>query len=1032
MSRIGVLKEVDSATLETIWRNGMEGWWSSAAANASTRRDLLFRLWGAVAELQEDPQFQDAQLCCVRTAGGSWIAVSEAAYFREALPTANEPGGAESRRFIESYLPDISSCIEDGWLPGLRQAAAKESRGGPMTAAAAWLEKSGRAIDLRAAVESAVKALASSEVPDWNILIPFGRWVLHRQSRTDLLTHVLADGPNGPTAVPVSESLIADPYVERGQSRRQLFPDKPTISAAYLERTDQRADAHDWRRLFEQAGACSSLRLRPIEDHAGRYQKGVVAEFLGVDVKQVGESNNSGYQLIDVDVEPPLPGSTDPLPVRAALAGWLEDGFSAFRFQGHRRARYFYGSQYETRGQKPARWRAKLEDVCWVPCQDGVLREPRDVLPRLDPTRADSPVAQLSEELIQGLLREGLIFGSAIPEAPALSRLVAIGSQLAASELVAILREIRVTQIGHGDAEKFSQAARQLTVPTRRGDRIPLERLVRKVGSPHRGSLGGWVCQLEDLDEQLQAELASPGFPHDIPPTTTGRQSFAYIRDVWMRARVAPGNLASEVRDILPVAYAYCLTDQGEDKSLDCLWQSAKQNAAVFAGREWVVIGETSEKVFFDDLDDRRYYPSEVRFKIATGGHLGNDSEQQRRTAQALGLLPLSSAVSTRWNVGNSQGVGEWASRFETICTLLSSVRRSDTVNDEAEVKASIQQAYSLRRVDLLGLAIQIEGGPPEDVSVNARLDGQALTVVGAPVQFAADAAKELLRGFGFRQRGELAADLTGMFAAIDDDKDFSLAVEKFARSSGAKLTGLGGKEGTDVEKERRHRTTATQGAKVGAQGQGETDEEGRKAGGNSGSYDQARAIAQEAQLVKQLQQVRKGEIVPLAESEKTGAAEDERSAEDDELGDELYREIAAAYERQFNREPQLGDPHQVGWDLSSRDPKSGVVRRIEVKGKGVPWTANEVVELSRAQVRSAFETIINKAQVEWFLYVIERSGPDVYTVVPIENPAAAASKWILVGGAWRLVANDVRDIEWPTSEIGRDQSLAEAEIAKV
>lgn len=72
--------------------------------------------------------------------------------------------------------------------------------------------------------------------------------------------------------------------------------------------------------------------------------------------------------------------------------------------------------------------------------------------------------------------------------------------------------------------------------------------------------------------------------------------------------------------------------------------------------------------------------------------------------------------------------------------------------------------------------------------------------------------------------------------------------------------------------------------------------------------------------------------------------------------GDEEYREAAMQYERKAGREPMPGDPRQAGWDIHSVDPKTGeIVRLIEVKGKGYPWVDDEVVELSRAQVRKAF-----------------------------------------------------------------------------
>ena len=83
---------------------------------------------------------------------------------------------------------------------------------------------------------------------------------------------------------------------------------------------------------------------------------------------------------------------------------------------------------------------------------------------------------------------------------------------------------------------------------------------------------------------------------------------------------------------------------------------------------------------------------------------------------------------------------------------------------------------------------------------------------------------------------------------------------------------------------------------------------------------------------------------------------------------------------------------------------RPGKVRLIEVKGRGRPWDADEVVELSSAQVRKAFE-----ATEHWYLYVVEKIDENSYQVLPIENPARNASKWILCGESWRMVAEDVK-----------------------
>ena len=62
--------------------------------------------------------------------------------------------------------------------------------------------------------------------------------------------------------------------------------------------------------------------------------RGRVAEFLGED--EFGESNDSGYTLVDFDIEPALPDAGAPEELRAALAPWLDDGFSVLTGKGRR------------------------------------------------------------------------------------------------------------------------------------------------------------------------------------------------------------------------------------------------------------------------------------------------------------------------------------------------------------------------------------------------------------------------------------------------------------------------------------------------------------------------------------------------------------------------------------------------------------------------------------------------------------------------------------------------------------------------
>ena len=176
----------------------------------------------------------------------------------------------------------------------------------------------------------------------------------------------------------------------------------------------------------------------------------------------------------------------------------------------------------------------------------------------------------------------------------------------------------------------------------------------------------------------------------------------------------------------------------------------------------------------------RRFIPETIELRTVTAGHFGNSPAEQRRAAEALHLPLLSSAVQMEWSGLVGEPVArDWVPRFDLVCELLRTARRSERADSEAGENPGMELRHSR---DLV-LKVSSAGGSAECVPVNARLQDNVLTVSGRPIQFGSDAAKELLRDLGFRQRGELAADLTGMLTAIAADEDFQLAADKFRRS---------------------------------------------------------------------------------------------------------------------------------------------------------------------------------------------------------------------------------------------------------
>ena len=908
LSYNGFLSEMSPQELGRVWADGLEDWWNALGVNESERRDLLFHLWAAIHDLTvANEDWITTDLRCVRTDSGAWVSVKEAKFFNEALPTEKEPGGTDVREFIRSSLPDSDHCLPSAWIRALRQGAGEDTRL-PLSKAWAWLDKYARLVSLQEIIGIAVNALTTASAPDWSILVPLGHWARHR-NRTDLITYVLVESNDKKKGAPIAEALLADPYVEHGQSRRLLFPTLWSISADYIDQDPDSASAYQWRTFFEGADAKGALEVQLIQSHRSRSEQQRVEEFLGCSVY---ESNNSGYTLFDFDIAPTLPDPSAPDEVRRTIYTWIEDGFRNLRNTGLRYVSYFYYSSYKPRGTHSSRWVYKLSQLAWVPCIDGQLRRPEDVLPTHDPARENAPVAVLSAGLIDVLNDEGVRFGTAIPEARSLQKLLALGSKLDSSELGSLIREVREEIETDEDREHFKRALVDLTVPSGEDKRVPLLRIVQQTGGQLRGTLGGWIFPLTRIDEALQIELLHPDFPHKFPETTTGKQALEYIQEVWQRAQSSPEGLANEVRDVLPTAYAYCLADCDEDISLSKQWDVALSEAMVFADRKWIALNGTDD-IYFDDLEDRRFLPSGVELRTVTGGHLGNSKSEQLRTSTALGLQTLSSCIEMDWQQGASIAT-DWSPKFRLICDLLWHVRGSEQMLRANEHHSDLL----IDCVETLSLAVRVGDADEENVPVNARLHGGRLVVMGRPVQFGADAAKELLRHFSFGQRGDLSADLTGMLGAIDLEEDFRLAVQKFMRSFAQDF-----ELPSDFSSQPSGEETQTQ---EGGSGQGtvnddrknQTDPNDKHTKGNGGSYTRKRALSRQRALAKELKNSLKGEVAPDNENHDANELEDPTRSDNELLGDEIYREVALQYEHESGRKPELGDPHQVGWDLRS------------------------------------------------------------------------------------------------------------------
>lgn len=923
-----------------------------------------------------------------------------------------------------AHRPDSEHLLPGQWVPALRQGSSEVA-----SRAWEWLSGSAKALTLKQVVDDAIVGLAGSQTTDWSILVPLAQWA-RRLRRSDLLTHVLVDDGNRQVGRPTKEALLADPYVVDGAIRRRLSRSVDVVSGAYQDASD--GQAHEWARFFEESGVTGAVTVWrvPVKSPS----KTDAERFAAVDV----DYSTQGYTLVDYDLrwssrQSVLPGLSMPEDA-PALSAWLSSGAVALRGFGRRRVVWFYYREQAKQGSALSTWAATLTELAWVPCQDGQYRRPAAVLPREDDVRDDAPVADLDAQLVEVLASEGVGFGTDIPEALSLRKLQKVGNQLGPADLAQLLGEVREAVQEEGDLRHFRDAVAKLEIPAG-ADRFPINRVVRRAGGRARGLLGGYLVDLPHIDAVLRNQLEHVQFPYSFPEMATGEQALAYIRETWARARVPVRGLADSVRDVLPVAHAYLLQDTPRSDVLRSLWEQALPDAMAFSDRRWVVLAGNPE-IFLDDVGDRRFMPAHADIHLATNGHLGESDAARTAVAKALGIERLSKVCRLSWTWSGASQAAPRSRGVAVVWQLLRAVQEGGAGSDGT--------SPHVENVETLSLTVNFKG-QSEEVIVNARLEGSTLRLAGAPVEFAADAAKEMLRSFGFGQRADLATDLTAMFAAIDDLGSFRLAERKFRRaflsedlqadtdqtpSEGAALPATRGNrrdfpdpciddaddtaDGSvdrPLDEETPSGLKASPSHRTGKPPRRVT--EGRGAiDARDPSYTSERAKAPQRALAELLQSALKGEVLPVpGEGDNTSTTDGGTdSANAANLGDEVYRAIVLRYERECGRDPVEGDPSQVGWDIRSVDQASKRERLIEVKGRGRLWDETEVVELSRAQVAKAFKAK-GATSSDWWLYVVERIGDDQFRVLPIPNPAEVATKWMLEGGAWRQIADNPRKL---------------------
>jgi hypothetical protein len=1012
---LGLLKSLSPAEAASIVRDRISGWWSILPGEDSARFDVLFELWAALGALERvDPAWR--QLPCVPTDSGGWITAPEA-LFLDGGPSPEESLGPEVLAFLAPGLPPTDCRVPDQLLRILRTGDTR-GRTPFRPVAQGWIESHARKVELGDVVATVVQEASSRQPTQTEALIQLSQWA-RQHRRPGLLTHAVVARPEGGhSIIPIQEALVAEPYVPDPGPRQALHSGCPRISSAYVETDPFGGEVGEWRSFFEQRDARGPLRIVPVIQTVNAYQKDRAREFLGAD--DIPDANWRGYELTDFHFDPPIGEPHAPY-----VASLLSERTAAVRELALRRLSSHYHRPYQRRGPNVAAWLRDLQELRWVPGNDGQFHTIDEVLLRQDDQREDAPIAMIPETLGKTLTDAGIIFGRKVPTLPAVRRLSRLGNQLPTSELATLLREAFI-QVGTDEEEhrRLKEILARLTVPTADGrTRVPLHRIVKG-----RGGLGGWVVSLDELHPELRAAVEAPEVPFSFDNGPTGLHAIEFLEYTWQRAAANEAGLANQVRQILPSAYSIVLRDL-ENPEVVAQWREARKQAWVFADREWVTVA-SEPKVAYNDLHDQHLHSLITSPPpLVTPGHLGDTEEERLQVADLLGLRRLSAELTVSVNSVRTQTQPDWANRFEWLQDLLLAVRSEDDTD----------QTQRLTLEPAARIELTVNGHVHR---VNAYLDGNRLLVAGIPDIFEDEAATALVHHFRLGRRGDMAARLATLVAALGDEAAFLRKAENFLgifqlpfrpvwlisstigpeqdKTATEKVSSATDKDSlavptggglTPVDKSQEHRDKsdhAPPSVSSPVEKKPEESSTERTTGGGLPSNTLGREIAR---LQSSISKLLKGEIEPASGSGQPptefvstgGQTGEEVETGDESLGDESYRRAAMEYEKRHGRTAQEGAASQPGWDI--RSTSGNQTRFIEVKGKGMEWTGEEVVTISRAQARQAMRHPEETSDVSWWLYVVEKVGPGRFRVLPIENPVARAAGWMLRGELWRQSA---------------------------
>jgi len=631
-------------------------------------------------------------------------------------------------------------------------------------------------------------------------IVKFTKWTRTTQLyRQNVITHVLVTKKdNTISLIPTSEALLADPYA--GKHRRLMFPDHSIICDDYYK--SDMADPNDWRAFFEglqnrPKGAFSVFyKVSEIPEDSKNIKKwfggnrSLRRTFIEKKWKNFKITNKCFY-LLD-GIIPEIDELRGDSIKSAAFVKWIEENpgilsQNRFKILGYIPA--YNSDVWEKVLSEPMSWVQQLSDNAWIPANDEALYKPEDILTEYDKGRPHAPYAKLSTDLIKVLSEARIEFGSNVPKAAALTRLIYEAPTAKVERLVELLEKaIREVSDNPEDKQRLAIFLReQLTIPLPEGERtcdgmitIPFKRIVEHAGSgkSRRSDLMKWVVSRDHYHSRpqiLQAiEITEDFLNCRLPLTTDYEQTLSFLKWVW-----ATRPPADQVRTHLRSAYDYILQDIDTDAH-EKMWAEAATEAHVFTSKKrW----RPATTVYFDDIQRTSLLNNIESFEIATQGHLGSDPSTFLKVARLLKLKPLSERIRIEVKLGDEAPLPmHWARNFERIASAVESYMRTNTSDDEDEKSDQYMiPKTTIKRVKRIHRAIY-----DDEVLINERedncdydKDNNIIYVQGEPFEFVSRLCEMIVDIWRLTARGLLVAKITALLLLIDNDSIFSKGLKE-------------------------------------------------------------------------------------------------------------------------------------------------------------------------------------------------------------------------------------------------------------